>query len=860
MNSGPGTITIAAGSRDLTINTAYLSQGPVTWDIGSGRTLTFNNSLYDWNGAASLLKQGDGTAVLNNVNTFSGTITINGGTLTLAATWGLGVWNDKHPGTITVNQGGTLTASSVANFIANGLALNGGMVTATGGGNGDWGAYTLNSDVTAGNNATSTISAELALMNTHTFTVDSGSTLSISGQMHNQAWTTGGLIKAGSGTLVLSGPNSYTGTTTISAGTIRIQNDTALGAGGFNGGTLTNVSDGATLEIDGSLNINEHMHIAGSGVGGNGALRVLSGNSTLTTPIAFDSTVKIDVAAGASLTQSSQFYNGSGGAAGLTKSGDGTLTLSASNSYTGATTVSAGTLKLQAGSAPLLTDNFTATGNPNTLDLNYNLTNRQTGSAATQNWTGLGNVQVGNGTPVGAPAGTGGNYLLLAFGGQANLAGMPLSSSNVPGPIKINFDMFKGNTGDPTEWTSFTVSSGGNGFPVAGSGAIGFLYSNNTGIQVWNNGGVIGNFGSTSGGDSFGFYLADSAGTGSPFAGNGTRVIITQGGSVLGSYSLDTGMVASLIAFGSSGGMIGGVDNLAVNNFKTNVLDPSTQVSLTASGATLELDAVNQTVASLSGVSGSAVNLGPFSRLTVSGTNSTSFDGSITGTLGSLVKDGSGTLTLSGANTYTGATNVNGGKLVVNGSTSASSAVTVASGATLSGTGTVGGQTTIQSGGIHAPSAQASSNAQTFSGNLNYNTGSIFEWDLNAAPADNNGSTPNQGTYGQVAADSVTGPSTGSVVFKIVLGGNAFTDAFWNTDKSWTNIFTVGGSSYSLTSLFAADNFSGSGGVDSTGHVAGEGYFTLNNSTLTWTAVPEPTSALAGLLISAGMLRRRRIG
>jgi autotransporter-associated beta strand protein len=63
--------------------------------------------------------------------------------------------------------------------------------------------------------------------------------------------------------------------------------------------------------------------------------------------------------------------------------------------------------------------------------------------------------------------------------------------------------------------------------------------------------------------------------------------------------------------------------------------------------------------------------------------------GSAGGTGGSLTKIGIGTLTLSGNNTYTGATTVNAGKLIVDGSIASSSNVTVAGGATLGGHGTV---------------------------------------------------------------------------------------------------------------------------------------------------------------------------
>ena len=382
----------------------------------------------------------------------------------------------------------------------------------------------------------------------------------------------------------------------------------------------------------------------------------------------------------------------------LTKMGNGTLTLKGAHTYSGATTVNAGTLLVQGTTAsPLLTDNFSTSGNPNTLDLNFNLAARQTGTAAQQNWTPAGNTQTGNPTPVQQPAGTNGDYLLLAFGASATLNSLPLSTANANGPLKVGFDMFKGNTGNSSEWTSFTMrSSGGNGFPVTGSGEFGFLYRQSTGIQIFNNGGAIYDIGSTTGGDSFGFYLSDSSGTGSPFAGNGTRLVVTQGANTLGTYALNTGMGTSYITFGSAGGMIGGVDNLLVTQasaFQTNVLSPTTAVSLPTSGATLNLTDVNQTVASLSGVAGSSVQIAPFSRLTVDGSANTSFDGVVSGS-GSLTKSGNGALNLTSANTYTGATTVNGGTLRLSydgggnggiGTLGVGSSITVNSGGTLLG-------------------------------------------------------------------------------------------------------------------------------------------------------------------------------
>ena len=77
---------------------------------------------------------------------------------------------------------------------------------------------------------------------------------------------------------------------------------------------------------------------------------------------------------------------------------------------------------------------------------------------------------------------------------------------------------------------------------------------------------------------------------------------------------------------------------------------------------------------------------------------------------------------------------------------------------------------------------------QTFGSTLTYGASSIFEWDLNASTSD----TRVGETYDKVVASAANAVTGSSAIFTVLLGTNAFTDAFWNTNKTWTDIFTSG--------------------------------------------------------------------
>lgn len=207
-----------------------------------------------------------------------------------------------------------------------------------------------------------------------------------------------------------------------------------------------------------------------------------------------------------------------------------------------------------------------------------------------------------------------------------------------------------------------------------------------------------------------------------------------------------------------------------------------------------------------------------------------------------------GTVTLEKANTYTGVTTVNAGKLLVNGSTSASSVVTVNSGGTLGGSGTIGGNTTIASGGSLAPGN--SPGLLTFGGDLTLNSGSTSNFQIDGTARGTTydavnvaGLTTLGGTlaldFSATIADGTllnlfggAGELTGD--FSYITATGAYTGSFTNDNGYWTLV--DGGQTLAFSSL------SGNLGIG------------VN-------AVPEPSTyaAFAGLAaLGLVVLRRRR--
>ncbi len=224
---GSGTLTMNGGTLDVqdglthTLNNAVTLQNNGTINTTSGN-LTLNGVIGESGGSYGLIANGSGTLTLMAANTYSGGVTLNGGTLAVGNDFALG------SGTLIMN-GGTLD-------VQDGLT------------------HTLNNAVTLQNNGTiNTTSGNLTL----------NGVIGESGGSY-------GLIANGPGTLTLTAANTYSVGTLINGGTLAVQNASALGVGNVYlvGGAMA--VNPLTLNIGGSYNQSGgtlQLAVGGTGAG-----------------------------------------------------------------------------------------------------------------------------------------------------------------------------------------------------------------------------------------------------------------------------------------------------------------------------------------------------------------------------------------------------------------------------------------------------------------------------------------------------------------------------------------------------------------------------------------------------------------
>lgn len=361
------------------------------------------------------------------------------------------------------------------------------------------------------------------------------------------------------------------------------------------------------------------------------------------------------------------------GSGAVNQIGNGTTILTGANTYGGGTTISAGTLQVSAdnnlgGAAGGLTFNGGTLQTTSALTSGRNVTLTGNGTFQTDADLGLTGVISGAGLFTKTGAGT-----------------LTLSGNNsYTGGTRILGGTLEAEGGNAIGDKSAVIAQAGV-FRVLDNETIGTLSGDAGTVELVGNLTTSTNFGNTTA-----LFYGGITGAGGFIKTGAYRQVLAGNSDYQGETQILGG---TLFAVGT------GIDSI-----------PDSSAVTVAAGAILSLvrpplspiftgiDSDDETIGSLSGAGN--VNLGD-RKLTIGGDSSTTFSGSIAGAGGSLAKLGSGTLTLSGTSTYTGATTIGAGKLSVNGSL-ANSAVTVLSGGALGGNGTVG-STTLQAGGVIAP-------------------------------------------------------------------------------------------------------------------------------------------------------------
>lgn len=415
----------------------------------------------------------------------------------------------------------------------------------------------------------------------------------------------------------------------------------------------------------------------------------------------------VNSSANYTLTGTGNIGNTSGGANTLTKSGSGTLIIQNANTYTGKTTVNGGVLEVaQLANGTVASPIGASVSDPSTL-LITNATLRYTGSSVSidraATLDGSAGIEVVDSSATLTISGslTGGGSLVKSGTGSLTLSG---------GNSYTNVTIL--NAG---KLTLNNVTAAGTG-PISFNGnstlALGAVAPANT-IILTNYGGLI------SGGNAGGATSIRAV------TGNSNLVLNVTSGvfDLAGSMSSYSGTVTFVNAGGATvrfNGCTG--SQLAIWDLGTGTMDLNIRSGSTSNNIGALKGGSSTT---LSGRGGSSNN-GPTTHYIGANGLSTVFDGVIRDGSGgsssttSINKVGSGTLTLTGASTYTGTTTVSAGTLFVNGNDSlASGTVTVNS--TLSGIGTIGGNTTVNSGGTLAPGDGVNTGNLTFSGNLSLN-------------------------------------------------------------------------------------------------------------------------------------------
>jgi len=708
-------LRVAAAATLLTWTGSAGASGEV-WDVGGamnwvnlgGEPAVFNNNdpvVFNDEGIAhpainiSTAVSPAGVSVSAGGDyTFAGSGHIAGsGAISKAGTGALTLSNaNTFSGGIVLSTG-TLNLNHPSAAGTGKLTISGGAIGNTSGGpvtlananpqawEGDF-TFAGNSDLNLGTGAVTPSADRVVTVN--------GNTLTVGGDISGAT----GLTKAGPGTLALAGANTYSGGTVVSAGTLAI-----TGSLGNSAGTLT--VDGGNAILSGPVDTGTGAWLVGST--GIGVLKTAPGAAIMK-----NGHFRIGVSAGSS------------GAVNFTGGSYTNLLAWSFNNFAigvlgyGALTVSGGDVDsrgflLGCGNDPASTGIGTISGGSVTVDASVVLpyyTGTATLTIATNGTitrTGAGNLNInhkGNGRGelnlTGGMFDNGNGFVHFGTGPSAAAGGSGILNLDAGSLRTAAFTNYLGD--GRLNFNGATLQSSAS--------RTDFLPATMTSVYV------NGPFGSFAGGaviDTAGFDDAIGANLLAPTGDGVSTLAVTDGGSGYIGAPYVSIVDASAVGFGATA-------------IAEMVDDGTGNATLKVASIKVTNPGVNYTAATTSFTLTGGAPITPATPGAVT---------TVPNTSGGLTKLGEGTLTLSGANTYTGPTVVNAGVLAVDGSLAAESAVTVVGGA-LSGSGSVGGPVTVQSGGALAPGTSIGTLTLGKTLTLSADSTTIMELDKNAGSHD----------------------------------------------------------------------------------------------------------------------------
>ncbi|MDB5324444.1 MAG: hypothetical protein JWM57_13, partial [Phycisphaerales bacterium] len=779
-----GAVTVSGGTLALGVNSDTVGAVSLTGGTISGSG-TLTGSLFDMqNGTVNAVLGGDGaalnkstgsTVVLNGQNTYAGGTTVSAGTLTL----GHATNTLADNGAVTVS-GGTLALGVNSDTV--------GVVSLTGG----------------------TISGTGTLTGT-SYDLQNGSVTAVLGGAGVA------LTKSMSGTVTLSGANTYTGNTIISGGTLQ------LGTAGTSTNTpLGTTAAGTTVSSTGSLDLAgftlgaaEALTLNGAGISSaagalanssNATPATYSGLVTLGSSAAIGGTSSIVLSNGGTITGSGFVLTllGAGNASSIasvigtdtgsvTKSGTGTWTLSAQNTYTGGTTVSAGTLAL-GHATNTLADTGAVTVSGGTLALGVN---SDTVGAVVL----MGGTISGSGTLTGSSFDVQNGTVNAALGG----VGVALSQSTNGGSVVLNGqNTYTGGTtvsaGTLTLGHATNTLADNGAVTVSGTGTLALGVNSDTVGVVALTGGTISGTGTLTGTSydmQSGSVTAVVGGAGAVLTKSTSGTVTLAGAST---YSGNTNLNEGTLRLGSNS--IGSIGAITSGPIGKGTLTLSGGTTLSSSSATAR-SILNPITFAGDVVIGDATLNGTvtfFDTGTLTGARQLTIASNVqyTGVISDggnqygLTKLGAGTLTFNGdnPNTYTGTTVVSAGSLVLNKSIANAGNI-------------IAGNLSIGSAGTVSLSNRADQIADTATVTvagifaLNSNNETVAALVVNGGTVTTTGANLTTGSGGLAFTGGIANIGTASASKSILLGGNVVV----NSSNAGASITSVGTTTLSKLDL-----------------------------------------------------------